>query len=48
MDEEKLEAALLAVSWGTPEGDGGRDIREEVEWLRGDAQGVRRLDAPNH
>jgi len=34
LSEEELEAALM-VAWGLPEGEGGRDIHTEVEWLQG-------------
>jgi len=40
LDEEKLEAALMAVSWSLPEGEVGRDIHEKVEWLRGEMHKV--------
>lgn len=40
MDPEKLETALMAVSWGIPEEEGRRDIHQQVEWLRGVMQEV--------
>jgi len=46
LNEEELEAALMAVSWGTPEGAERRDIHEEVEWLRGVMQDVCDVSMP--
>lgn len=40
LDGEKLEAALLAASWSMTEGEAGRDIHKEVEWLRGEMQRI--------
>jgi len=34
LDEEKLEAALMATSWGLRGEDGGWDIHQQVDWLR--------------
>jgi len=38
--DEKLETALRAVTWGLGEGETGRDIVTEVEWLRGTMQRI--------
>jgi len=46
MDSEKLETALMTVSWGLPVGEGGRDIHQEVEWLRGSIRRICNASMP--
>jgi len=34
LDVEKLETALMVITWGLREEEGERDIHREVDWLR--------------
>lgn len=40
LNEEELETALTAVTWARVDEETGRDIPQEVEWLRGIMQQV--------